>query len=118
MALIIATTVFSALYFLCRFFIHAEAYVVDKSCKPYLTDNVDKTSMINAAMAEANEMMTHAAWMLDYNLTRVADNSRDALFPGARTQDLINIAGQLNALRYRCRSDLLLDFADFVSEQQ
>jgi len=74
--------------------------------------------MINAAMAEANEMMTHAAWMLDYNLTRVADNSRDALFPGARTQDLINIAGQLNALRYRCRSDLLLDFADFVSEQQ
>lgn len=113
MALIRATTVFTPLLFLYGFFTNAEAYVIDKPCKPYVTVKVDKTRMIKGAMAEANQMMTHAAWMLNQNLIREADNSREVLFPGARTGDLINIAGQSNPLRYRGRSDFALDSAGY-----
>jgi hypothetical protein len=62
MTLISTITVISALSpCLCQLFARTEAYAIHRTCKPYLTDLVDKTSMIEAAMAEAKEMLSRAA---------------------------------------------------------
>ena len=94
MAFLTAARVFSTLLLFHHLIASVQAYAIDQSCKPYSKDNVDKTALIQAAMTEAQQMMTKAATQVvnDYQAPSW-DNSLMNLWPGATEQQVNSIAG-------------------------
>lgn len=90
MALSTTVTVLYALISLSRLFSQASAYAIDQSCKPYIGDGQDKTTMITDAMTAANQMLTHAATVVTGG--QGVDNARDQLFAGATAADLQTVS--------------------------
>ena len=82
---------FYASLFLCQILSHARAYAIDASCKPYSTDNQDKTSMITDAMAETRFMTSLASALINSPETGLG-NAQQRLFPGATIEDLAQIS--------------------------
>ncbi len=93
MVLITAAMVFSVLLFHCQLLTQAEAYHIDDTCTPYLIDNVDKSTMIEAAMAETNVMLSDAATRVVQDFpSEMPGNSREAIFPRATSTHRTTIA--------------------------
>ncbi|KAF2689865.1 hypothetical protein K458DRAFT_412721 [Lentithecium fluviatile CBS 122367] len=74
-----------------------QAYAIDHSCKPYDTDNVDKTTMLSSAMAEAQAMATLAKDAIIGQFDWL-DDSKLLLFPLAQQADYVEVQGYYQTL--------------------
>ena len=90
MALKTTATVLSALISLSRLFSQASAYAIDQSCKPYVGDGQDKTTMITDAMTAANQMLRHAASVVTEG--QGLSDVRDQMFEKLTAVDLQTVS--------------------------
>ncbi len=106
MTLISTITVISALSpCLCQLFARTEAYAIHRTCKPYSTDLVDKTGMIEAAMAEANGMLSRAAAEIVHPTSHQDDNTVHTIFRDVTGTKRTDIAGQCDSVCHSRRRE-------------